>query len=218
MGSKPGNLEHPHYIAVSSSNRVIVSDSNNHRIQIFDVNGKVLTTFGSEGTDAGQFKFPRYVKCKFAIYIVIIFNLFYALWYFKLLTKFCCILQRSIRRRKRLHFCSRFRKQSHPNFQPRWNIPQMFWTMGTSKYFGPCIAQWAALKTLKNQAIFEEIYYREQPILLLLNYNHIVQKNITLRQKAKIFLIFPIDHCLFYGNNFKINSWNNLCKSKTKVL
>ena len=123
MGSKPGNLEHPHYIAVSSSNRVIVSDSNNHRIQIFDVNGKVLTTFGSEGTDAGQFKFPRYVKCKFAKYIVVIFNTFYALWYFKLLTKFCCILQRSIRRRKRLHFCSRFRKQSHPNFQPRWNIP-----------------------------------------------------------------------------------------------
>ena len=77
MGSKPGNLEHPHYIAVSSSNRVIVSDSNNHRIQIFDVNGKVLTTFGSEGTDAGQFKFPRYVKCK-AKYIVI-FNIFYAL-------------------------------------------------------------------------------------------------------------------------------------------
>ena len=59
MGSKPGNLEHPHYIAVSNTNRVIVSDSNNHRIQIFDVNGKVLTTFGSEGTDAGQFKFPR---------------------------------------------------------------------------------------------------------------------------------------------------------------
>ncbi len=62
MGSKPGNLEHPHYIAVNNNNRVVVSDSNNHRIQIFDVNGKVLTTFGSEGTDEGQFKFPRY-KC-----------------------------------------------------------------------------------------------------------------------------------------------------------
>ena len=59
MGSKPGHLEHPHYIAVSNTNRVIVSDSNNHRIQIFDANGKVNTTFGSEGTDAGQFKFPR---------------------------------------------------------------------------------------------------------------------------------------------------------------
>ena len=60
MGSKPGHLEHPHYIAVSNTNRVIVSDSNNHRIQIFDANGKVNTTFGSEGTDAGQFKFPRW--------------------------------------------------------------------------------------------------------------------------------------------------------------
>merc|ERR1712029_756511 len=43
----------------SNTNRVIVSDSNNHRLQIFDVNGKVLTTFGSEGTEEGQFKFPR---------------------------------------------------------------------------------------------------------------------------------------------------------------
>lgn len=58
-GSKPGQLEHPHYIAVSSTNRVIVSDSNNHRIQIFDVNGRVLTTFGNEGSEEGQFKFPR---------------------------------------------------------------------------------------------------------------------------------------------------------------
>ena len=34
MGSKPGQLEHPHYIAVSNTNRVIVSDSNNHRLQV----------------------------------------------------------------------------------------------------------------------------------------------------------------------------------------
>merc|ERR1711936_618821 len=47
------------FIYVCDTNRVIVSDSNNHRLQIFDVNGKVLTTFGSEGTEEGQFKFPR---------------------------------------------------------------------------------------------------------------------------------------------------------------
>uniref|UniRef100_A0A1I8MA03 Uncharacterized protein n=1 Tax=Musca domestica TaxID=7370 RepID=A0A1I8MA03_MUSDO len=58
-GRGEGQLEHPHYIAVSNTNRVIVSDSNNHRIQIFDVNGKVLSTFGGEGSDDGQFKFPR---------------------------------------------------------------------------------------------------------------------------------------------------------------
>ena len=53
-------MEHPHYIAVSNANRVIVSDSNNHRIQIFDNSGKVINAFGSEGTEEGQFKFPRY--------------------------------------------------------------------------------------------------------------------------------------------------------------
>lgn len=59
-GKGEGNLEHPHYIAVSNTNRVIVSDSNNHRIQIFDVNGRVLSSFGTEGSEEGQFKFPRY--------------------------------------------------------------------------------------------------------------------------------------------------------------
>lgn len=61
-GNKSGQLEHPHYIAVSNTNRVIVSDSNNHRVQIFDVNGRVLSSFGSEGSDEGQFKFPRLVE------------------------------------------------------------------------------------------------------------------------------------------------------------
>lgn len=59
FGSKLGQLEHPHYIAVSSTNRVLVSDSNNHRIQVFDVNGRVLSSFGEEGSEDGQFKFPR---------------------------------------------------------------------------------------------------------------------------------------------------------------
>lgn len=58
-GSKSGQLEHPHYIAVSNTNRVIVSDSNNHRVQVFDVNGRVIFAFGSEGSEEGQFKFPK---------------------------------------------------------------------------------------------------------------------------------------------------------------
>lgn len=70
-GSGRGQLEHPHYIAVSSTNRVIVSDSNNHRVQIFDVNGRVLKAFGSEGSDEGQFKFPRGVAVDDQGYIVV---------------------------------------------------------------------------------------------------------------------------------------------------
>lgn len=50
IGSRAGMLEHPHYIAVSNMNRVIVSDSNNHRIQIFDINGRSILSFGSEGS------------------------------------------------------------------------------------------------------------------------------------------------------------------------
>lgn len=65
-GNKIGQLEHPHYIAVSNTNRVIVSDCNNHRIQIFDVNGRVISSFGTEGADNGQFKFPKYVLDAFA--------------------------------------------------------------------------------------------------------------------------------------------------------
>lgn len=40
--------------------------------QIFDVNGRVLTAFGGEGSDEGQFKFPRYVK--FQAFNVVICN------------------------------------------------------------------------------------------------------------------------------------------------
>lgn len=59
LGSGLGNLDNPSYIAVSSSNKVIVTDTNNHRLAIFDVNGRALSTIGSEGSENGQFKLPR---------------------------------------------------------------------------------------------------------------------------------------------------------------
>lgn len=80
-GKEEGNLEHPHYIAVSNTNRVIVSDSNNHRIQVFDVNGRVLSTFGTEGSEEGQFKFPRFVSTQIRYfrfnYFIFIFQFFF---------------------------------------------------------------------------------------------------------------------------------------------
>ena len=58
-GAGYNQFDTPQGVAVDARGKIYVADSRNHRIQIFDVNGKVLTTFGSEGTDAGQFKFPR---------------------------------------------------------------------------------------------------------------------------------------------------------------
>ena len=64
-------LDHPHYIAVSNTNRVIVSDSNNHRVQIFDVNGRSMFSIGTEGSEEGQFKFPRGVAVDDQGYMII---------------------------------------------------------------------------------------------------------------------------------------------------
>lgn len=71
VGSRPGCLEHPSYIAVSSTNRVIVSDTNNHRVQVFDVNGRCQFTFGMEGSEDGSFRFPRGVAVDDQGYIVV---------------------------------------------------------------------------------------------------------------------------------------------------
>lgn len=57
IGTGISNFEHPHYLAVSNTNRVIVSDANNHRISIFDINGRPMLTFGSEGIILGELNF-----------------------------------------------------------------------------------------------------------------------------------------------------------------
>uniref|UniRef100_H3AR69 RING-type domain-containing protein n=1 Tax=Latimeria chalumnae TaxID=7897 RepID=H3AR69_LATCH len=44
---------------VSSHNKVVVSDSGNHRVQVFDKYGQCVRKFGSEGSELGQFKYPR---------------------------------------------------------------------------------------------------------------------------------------------------------------
>lgn len=39
--------------------QVIVGDSGNHRVQVFDKYGRFLYKFGTEGSIDGQFKYPR---------------------------------------------------------------------------------------------------------------------------------------------------------------
>jgi len=39
--------------------QVIVSDSGNHRVQVFDKYGRFLFKFGREGSADGLFKYPR---------------------------------------------------------------------------------------------------------------------------------------------------------------
>ena len=37
----------------------MVCDAGNHRVQVFELSGKFVTKFGSEGSERGEFKFPR---------------------------------------------------------------------------------------------------------------------------------------------------------------
>ena len=36
----------------------MVCDSQNHRVQVFELSGKFVTKFGSEGSERGEFKYP----------------------------------------------------------------------------------------------------------------------------------------------------------------
>jgi len=67
LGNREGQFQNPHYITVNHRDHVIVSDTNNHRIQVFDNNGRFLFTFGQEGFNVGQFKYPRGVAVDYQV-------------------------------------------------------------------------------------------------------------------------------------------------------
>jgi DNA-binding beta-propeller fold protein YncE len=56
---KEGLFESPYGIALSSWQEVYVTDTNNHRVQVFDREGRPILTWGGEGGEIGQFNYPR---------------------------------------------------------------------------------------------------------------------------------------------------------------
>jgi DNA-binding beta-propeller fold protein YncE len=55
VGSAPGEFRTPHALAFDSKGRLFVADRGNHRIQIFDQDGKLLDTFYQFGRVSGLF-------------------------------------------------------------------------------------------------------------------------------------------------------------------
>jgi DNA-binding beta-propeller fold protein YncE len=63
-GSGPKDLNTPGYMIVDREDRVIISDMLNHRLQVFNFNRNALQlrhlrTVGCQGSEPGQFSFPR---------------------------------------------------------------------------------------------------------------------------------------------------------------
>ncbi|KAK6618373.1 hypothetical protein RUM44_002825 [Polyplax serrata] len=54
-GSEPGCFTWPRGIAVGSDNSIVVADSSNHRVQVFDSGGNFTKEFGRYGNGEGEF-------------------------------------------------------------------------------------------------------------------------------------------------------------------
>ncbi|MCD6518577.1 MAG: TIGR03663 family protein [Anaerolineae bacterium] len=57
-GNAPGQFRAPKGLALDAEGNIYIADSQNHRIQVFDAQGRFLRQWGREGTAPGQFKEP----------------------------------------------------------------------------------------------------------------------------------------------------------------
>jgi len=58
MGDGPGEFNRPEGLCVDKQDRLYVADSCNHRIQIFDAQGKFLRSYGKAGRAVGELSYP----------------------------------------------------------------------------------------------------------------------------------------------------------------
>ena len=57
-GSGDGMFKYPLRVAVSDRDEIVVANSWNHRVQVFDSNGTFLRSFGHQGKNAGELSYP----------------------------------------------------------------------------------------------------------------------------------------------------------------
>lgn len=57
-GGEPGQFNTASYLTIAENNHIFISDSYNHRIQIFDENGVYINLIGSRGIGFGKFTYP----------------------------------------------------------------------------------------------------------------------------------------------------------------
>ena len=61
FGDEDGQFFGPYGVDVDEEGRIVVADTENHRIQVFDNDGSFLRSFGSKGSHEGQFSGPSRV-------------------------------------------------------------------------------------------------------------------------------------------------------------
>ena len=61
-GTEPGKFNRPEGVGVDPDDQVYVADSCNHRVQIFNRDGALVTTFGTPGSGPGEMSYPYDVR------------------------------------------------------------------------------------------------------------------------------------------------------------
>ena len=82
-----GQLLHPYSLATDSNGFILVADTGNHRVAIFDEDGKFLHSFGCHGSADGQFDTPRGIALSptGSIYVTDAKNKKVQLWFYPIL-------------------------------------------------------------------------------------------------------------------------------------
>ena len=57
-GNKEGEFNCPGHLSVNRDEHLMVCDSGNNRVQVFELSGKFVTEFGAYGSGEGEFKCP----------------------------------------------------------------------------------------------------------------------------------------------------------------
>lgn len=57
-GTADGQFDNPRGLVVDRSGNILVADTGNHRIQVFDSQGNFLSSFGSFGSGLGELAYP----------------------------------------------------------------------------------------------------------------------------------------------------------------
>lgn len=61
LGTSKGQFNSPHGFCLGVDEEIIVADTNNHRIEVFEKNGSFKFQFGVPGKEEGQLWYPRKV-------------------------------------------------------------------------------------------------------------------------------------------------------------
>ena len=61
VGTLEGQFSEPNGVAITKDNKIVVADTNNHRIQVFDKKGTFKFQFGEKGRRNGELLYPNKV-------------------------------------------------------------------------------------------------------------------------------------------------------------